>query len=575
VRFLEPQMVSLGWKILVVVVLGLGLMVYLGWYSYKKRIGVTIKDFFVASKTLGFIILGLALFADAYSGNSFLGYAAKSYRAGAWFLVYPQFMIAALIGALLVAPALINLGKKWGYISPIDFLEHRFNSKLVALLALIFMMWGTFVQFTEQFFAMGYLGEVASGGVVPYQAVIILFALVIFIYVVVGGFRGTALTAAVQGLLMILSLCFMLILIGLLGGLTQSLEVTWQVAPQKLMIPSSKVMITWYSTIILVLLGLPTYIHILQYYLGVKDAENLRRAFRIKAPIFFFAAFTLWLVGMFGTGYFPDLGKVQSDKLVPYLMGALAITHPYGDTIASIIGLGVVMATLSTAAATVMVLSMALAKDLYRRFINPKAPDAKVINASRVIVGLLLALALVIAFKPTLTIWRWTEIKFELLLQATPALIFGLYLPRVKKKPVIAGMIVGGVLAVVLTLAGYSKVYGIHAGIIGFLVNCAIVLVGSYAMGEDDEVKRAREILTYVSIEVTETGEQKYRLPVYSKTFWAGLVLIFAIMVPWYAPESWNVPSAFNIPLWTWVVIVATVIEMLFVIFATYVWHKE
>lgn len=568
-------MVSLGWKILLVVVLGLGLMVYLGWYSYKKRIGVTIKDFFVASKTLGFIILGLALFADAYSGNSFLGYAAKSYRAGAWFLVYPQFMIAALIGALLVAPALINLGKKWGYISPIDFLEHRFNSKLVALLALIFMMWGTFVQFTEQFFAMGYLGEVASGGVVPYQAVIILFALVIFIYVVVGGFRGTALTAAVQGLLMILSLCFMLILIGLLGGLTQSLEVTWQVAPQKLMIPSSKVMITWYSTIILVLLGLPTYIHILQYYLGVKDAENLRRAFRIKAPIFFFAAFTLWLVGMFGTGYFPDLGKVQSDKLVPYLMGALAITHPYGDTIASIIGLGVVMATLSTAAATVMVLSMALAKDLYRRFINPKAPDAKVINASRVIVGLLLALALVIAFKPTLTIWRWTEIKFELLLQATPALIFGLYLPRVKKKPVIAGMIVGGVLAVVLTLAGYSKVYGIHAGIIGFLVNCAIVLVGSYAMGEDDEVKRAREILKYVSIEVTETGEQKYRLPVYSKTFWAGLVLIFAIMVPWYAPESWNVPSAFNIPLWTWVVIVATVIEMLFVIFATYVWHKE
>lgn len=568
-------MVSLGWKILLVVVLGLGLMVYLGWYSYKKRIGVTIKDFFVASKTLGFIILGLALFADAYSGNSFLGYAAKSYRAGAWFLVYPQFMIAALIGALLVAPALINLGKKWGYISPIDFLEHRFNSKLVALLALIFMMWGTFVQFTEQFFAMGYLGEVASGGVVPYQAVIILFALVIFIYVVVGGFRGTALTAAVQGLLMILSLCFMLILIGLLGGLTQSLEVTWQVAPQKLMIPSSKVMITWYSTIILVLLGLPTYIHILQYYLGVKDAENLRRAFRIKAPIFFFAAFTLWLVGMFGTGYFPDLGKVQSDKLVPYLMGALSLTHPQGDTIASIIGLGVVMATLSTAAATVMVLSMALAKDLYRRFINPKAPDAKVINASRVIVGLLLALALVIAFKPTLTIWRWTEIKFELLLQATPALIFGLYLPRVKKKPVIAGMIVGGVLAVVLTLAGYSKVYGIHAGIIGFLVNCAIVLVGSYAMGEDDEVKRAREILKYVSIEVTETGEQKYRLPVYSKTFWAGLVLIFAIMVPWYAPESWNVPSAFNIPLWTWVVIAATVIEMLFVIFATYVWHKE
>jgi len=568
-------MVSLGWKILLAVGLGLALMVYLGWYSYKKRIGVTIKDFFVASKTLGFIILGLALFADAYSGNSFLGYAAKSYRAGAWFLVYPQFMIAALIGALLVAPALINLGRKWGYISPIDFIEHRFDSKLVALLALIFMMWGTFVQFTEQFFAMGYLGEVASGGVIPYQIVIILFALVIFIYVVLGGFRGTALTAAVQGLLMILSLCFMLILIGLLGGISQSLEVTWQVAPQRLMIPSSQTMITWYSTVILILLGLPTYIHILQYYLGVKDAENLKRAFRIKAPIFFFAAFTLWLVGMFGTGFFPELGKLQSDKLVPYLMGALTLTHPYGDTIASVIGLGVVMATLSTAAATVMVLSMALAKDLYRRFINPEAPDAKVINASRVIVGLLLLLALVIAFKPTLTIWRWTEIKFELLLQATPALIFGLYFPRIKRKPTLAGMIVGGALAVILTLAGYPKVYGIHAGMIGFVVNCAIAVIGSYATGEDEETKRAKEILKYISIEVSETEEQKWRLPAYSKAFWAGLVFVFAIMVPWYAPESWNTPSALNIPLWTWVIIAATVLEMLFVIFATYVWKKQ
>lgn len=46
---------------------------------------------------------------------------------------------------------------------------------------------------------MGYLGNVASGGVPPYQAVIVLFAIVILLYGGLGGFRGTALTAAVQG----------------------------------------------------------------------------------------------------------------------------------------------------------------------------------------------------------------------------------------------------------------------------------------------------------------------------------------------------------------------------------------
>jgi|GEM_PF-866236 sodium/pantothenate symporter len=575
---MEPQMVSLGWEVVIVVGLALVGFVYIGWYSYKRRLGVNIADFFTASKTLGFLVLGLALFADAYSGNSFLGYAAKTYRAGAWFLVYPQFMIAALIGALIILPPLINLGKKWGYLSPIDYMEHRFNSKLVALIALIFMLWGTFVQFAEQFFAMGYLGEVASGGVLPYQVTIIIFALVILLYVALGGFRATALAAAVQGAMMIFSLSMMLALIGLLGGFGPSIETVWQVAPKKLMLPSSTVMVTWYSTIILVFLGLPTYVHILQYYLGVRDIENLKIAFRIKAPIFLFAAFSLWLVGMFGSGIFPNLTKLQSDKLVPYLMGAVTLSHSYGSTISSFIALGVVMATLSTAAATVMVLSMVLSKDLYKRFIDPEAPDEKVINVSRLFMGVLIVLALVITFTPTLTIWRWTEIKFELLLQATPALIFGLYLHRVKKNPIIAGMLVGGIIAVILTLTGHSKVYGIHAGIIGFTINSLIVLVGSYITGEDEETERAREILKYTAVEVIEKSEMsevKYTLPIQTKTFWIGLAVVLAIMVPWYAPESWNARSALNLPIWTWVTIFALFIETLFVILVTYMWREE
>ena len=572
---MEPQMVSLGWKILALVVLAIGGMIYIGWYSYKKRMGINIKDFFAASKTLGFLVLAFSLFADAYSGNSFLGYAAKSYRAGAWFLVYPQFMVAALIGALIMVPPLINLGKKWGYISPFDYIEHRFNSKIVVLIALIFMTWGTFVQFTEQFFAMGYLGEISSGGILPYQLVVVIFAVVLLFYVTVGGFRGTALNAAIQGAIMVFSLCMMLVLIELLGGFSKSIDIAWEVAPKKLMLPSSTLMATWYSTIILILLGLATYPHILQYYMGVRDVESLKKAFRIKPLIFLFAAFVLWLVGMFGIGVFPNLTKLESDKLVPYLMGTLALSHPHGETVGSFIGLGVVMATLSTAGATVMVLSMILSKELYKRFINPEAPDNKVINVSRIFTGILLILALIIAFKPTLTIWRWTEIKFELLLQATPVLIFGLYSHKIKKNPVIAGMLIGGSVAVALTLAGYSKVHGIHAGLIGFVINSLIVLIGSYITREDKETERAKEILKYTTIEVTESGEVKYILPAQTKAFWAGLIVVLALMVPWYAPESWNARSALGLPIWTWVTIFSLFVELLFLIFGTYVWRKE
>lgn len=74
--------VSLGGEIAVLTILGLATMIFIEWYSYNKRVGADVADFFSASKSLRFLIIGLTIFADSYSGNSFLGYAAETYRSG-------------------------------------------------------------------------------------------------------------------------------------------------------------------------------------------------------------------------------------------------------------------------------------------------------------------------------------------------------------------------------------------------------------------------------------------------------------------------------------------------------------
>lgn len=570
---MEPQTVSLGWSIVVLTCVALAGLLLIGWYSYKKNVGTDLDDFFSASKSLGFVVIALSIFADSYSGNSFLGYAAATYRSGAWFLVYPQFMVAGVIGALIIAPTLVNLGQEWGYTSPVDYLEHRFNSR-VAGLALLFMVWGTFVQFTEQFFAMGYLGKVASGGMLPYQAVILIFGTVILLYVGLGGFRGTALAAAVQGALMLFALSMMLVLIGQIGGFSAQIDTIWQSAPGKLTLPSESTMRGWYSIVVLIMLGLPTYLHIQQFYLGVDDAQDLRTTFRLQAPIFLFAALTLWTIGLFGAGVFPSLTEAQSEKLVPYLMGAF-VGLDGGTFLPSLIALGVVMATLSTAGAAVMVLSMALSKDLYKRFVNPDAPDSGVINVSRVCLAAFLVLAIAIAFTPNLTIWGWTQLKFEFLLQATPVFAFGLYTHRVKNDPAIAGMLVGCLVAVGLYFTGNADVYGVHAGILGLIANTIVLLGGSYVSGEDEETERAKEILRYNSIEYRGDGEMvEFILPAQTKTFWIGLAVVIAIMVPWYAPTSWNARAALGLPIWTWAILGALVLQTLFVLYGTYVWRE-
>lgn len=571
---MEPQTVSLGWHIVVLTAIALVGMLGIGWYSYKKRLGDDLDDFFSASKSLGFVVISLSIFADSYSGNSFLGYSAATYRSGAWFLAYPQFMIAGVIGALIIAPPLVNLGQKWGYTSPIDYLEHRFNSR-VAFVALLFMIWGTFIQFTEQFFAMGYLGRVASGGLLPYQAVIVIFGLVILLYVGLGGFRGTALSAAVQGALMLFALFLMLVLAGSLGGFSAQITTIWQTAPSKLTLPSTSTMGGWYSIVILVLLGLPTYLHIQQFYLGIDDAKDLKTTFRLQAPIFFFAAITLWGLGLFGAGIFPGLADIQADKLVPYLLGAYVNTTG-GKLLPSLISLGIIMATLSTAGAAVMVLSMAVAKDTYKRFVNPDASDRRVIWASRVFLAVFLVLALAIAFTPNSTIWSWTQLKFEFLLQATPVFVFGLYFARLRSRPALAGMLVGCATAVGIYVSPYALPYGLSPGLAGLLTNSIVLFAGSYAVAPDGETERTREILEYNHIEFPgEPREAAYILPAQRKVFWVGLAVVLALLVPWYAPQSWNTQAAFGLPIWVWVILGAVVLEALFVVFGTIIWQER
>lgn len=258
-------------------------------------------------------------------------------------------------------------------------------------------------------------------------------------------------------------------------------------------------------------------------------------------------------------------------------MGAFATTNG-GTLLPSVISLGIVMATLSTAGAAVMVLSMAIAKDMYRRFVNRKVSDDRVINASRVALGAFLVFTIVIAFTPDLTIWAWTQLKFEFLLQATPVFVFGLYVQRVKSDFAIAGMLAGCLTAIAIYFLGSGSVYGIPADVVGLVVNSAVLVGGSYATGESEETERARELLQYNAIEYSDGDDAdgvRYTLPAQKASFWVGLVIVLALMVPWYAPESWNARAALGLPIWTWVILGSLVLKTLFVLYGTVIWRRK
>ena len=488
------QLTNLGWPIVVVAFAVIAFLWVIAYWAYKRRLGTTTRDYFLASSTLGYIVIGLSLFAVQYSGNSFVGYVAKIYRTGFFFLIYPTFMIAIVAGMLIFAPPIWNVTSKKGYTSFGQMIVDRYGSKLIAVIASACLLWGAFVQFFEQNFAMGYLGSVVSGGVINYQTMVILFALTILVTTWIGGFRGVVWITAIQGALMLIGLIFVIVLIGHYGGVSHAVSIIAKVSPKKLLQPSGQHLSFWFSAVFLVMLGASIYPQNIQHYMGIKGPKDLRRMLFLMPPLYFFTAMVLFFFGIVAAGTFPGLSTMASEKVVPMMLEQALGSH-FGYTAVSFISVAVTMATLSTASGTAIVIAMFIVKDFYNVF-NPKAKEEKSLKVSKWIILIVVAIGLFITLYPHLTIWRWLEIKFEILMQAIPAVFFALYSRKVHKGPVLIGMIVGLIVALGLTLSGHPKVYGIHAGMIGFIINALIAYLGSYiTKPSEKELKEANEIV--------------------------------------------------------------------------------
>ncbi|HZG70499.1 MAG TPA: hypothetical protein VEY51_03100, partial [Chondromyces sp.] len=77
------------------------------------------------------------------------------------------------------------------------------------------------------------------------------------------------------------------------------------------------------------------------------------------------------------------------------------------------------------------------------------------------------------------TLYEFFVLKLELLVQVFPAFVLGLYWKRLNGKGVFWGMILGALIAGILTFTGNKTVFGIHGGVIGLMFNFLVCVVGS------------------------------------------------------------------------------------------------
>ena len=171
-------------------------LIGIGWVGYKAREENSMKDFYLAGRGFGFLVLLLTLYATQYSGNTLFGFTGKAYRIGFSWVMSLHFMTAIIACYLIFAPKLYHQAKQKGFITPVDFLDDRFQSSAISLIAAFVMIAALINYALAQLMAMGraFQGLVSINPVQAYIYGVIFLAIIMGIYETLGGLRAVAWT---------------------------------------------------------------------------------------------------------------------------------------------------------------------------------------------------------------------------------------------------------------------------------------------------------------------------------------------------------------------------------------------
>lgn len=458
-------------------------MLAIGYFSGRgeKNIHDSLSGYYLAGRNLGFIALFFTLYATQYSGNTIVGYAPTAYRTGFSWLQSISFMTIIIGIYLLFAPRLYVIAKKRNFVTPTDWIQHRFKSKAVTLLSIFLMLWGLGNYLLEQLVAIGQAVSGMTGGTIPYQIAVIVFVLVMLAYEWMGGMKAVAFTDVMQGIVLMIG-----IIVFLIGGLYlvggNFGEVTRYIAemePAKAAVPATEVNINWFSMLLLVGLGASIYPHAVQRIYSAQSERILKKSFARMAWMPPITTGLVFMVGIIGIMLFPGLDKTGSEQLVGLMANEIAAINPFYYWIMIIFFGGIVAAIISTADSVLLSFSSMLSNDVYGKFINPAATEHKKVMVGKIGGIIAIVLLLWIAWNPPGTLYEIFVLKFELLVQVFPAFVLGLYWKRLNGRSVFWGMLLGAALAGILTFTGYKTVFGIHGGVLGLTLNFFICITGS------------------------------------------------------------------------------------------------
>ena len=471
----------------------------------------TVDDFYLGGRRLGPVVTAMSAEASDMSSWLLMGLPGLAYLTGiaspGWTAI--GLAVGTWLNWLIVARRLRRYSANLDAITVPQFLSLRFHDQrnlLNALGAVIIIVF--FIPYTASgFAACGKLFHSLFG--VDYMIAMIVSALVIVGYTILGGFRAVTTTDLIQSVVMSIALVAVLAYgIGVAGGWGAVMENAHSLSGYLTMAAShdaaagtaaSYSLLDIVSTMAwgLGYFGMP---HILLRFMAIEDEKKLvlsRRIASVWVVIAMTASIVIGVVGLGMTkaGALEFLSGSSSETLIVRIASLIAQHGVLAAVLAGLILAGILAATMSTADSQMLAAASSVSQNILQEFGHMKLTEKQSLFAARLTIICVSVVGVVLARDPDSSVFGIVSFAWAGFGGAFGAVVLcALFWKRCNWQGALAGMLCGGLMVFVwkYLISPLGGVFGIYELLPAFLFSlaaCVVVSLATPAPGADIEAE--------------------------------------------------------------------------------------
>ena len=477
------------------------LVVMVGVGIYSRKQASSVDGFVLGGRAVGPWLTAFAYGTSYFSAVVFVGYAGQfgwKYGLSSTWIGIGNAVIGSLLAWLVLGRRTKLMTQHIESRTMPDFFGTRFADQglrvAASIIAFVFL-----IPYTAGVYkGISTLFEMGFG--IPYEYCVVIMAVLTAVYVILGGYKATAMNDFIQGIIMLFGIVAVIIaVLNVQGGLVAAVDKLAQM-PSDTDTSVNGGFADWFGpdpwnllgVVILTSLGTWGLPQMVGKFYSITDESAIKRGTIISTVFALIVAGGCYFLGGFGRlfGMPPVLpnGKLAFDSIVPSML----VTLP--DILIALVVLLVLSASMSTLASLVLTSSSTMTLDLIYR--DKKALPGEVEEGSiddvvaekierrkvvvmRVLIMFFIAISLLIALNPPTFIAQLMGISWGALAGAFLApFMLGLYWKNVTTASVWACFIWGVGITVVNMLIG-NPINPINCGAIAMVGGFPVVWIVS------------------------------------------------------------------------------------------------